>query len=101
MEAAFAVAIPLAALIVSAATLLLAMFSMRQKAEQSYTEQLEQRLKDQKTEHAGRIVDLERRMLQCEQKREWLAEENVRLARTNAELMLKLLGMKVEEGKRT
>jgi hypothetical protein len=80
----------LAALIIAAASLGINALGLRQKTEQSYTDQLEER-----------IEKLEKRMRECEGARERLLEENARtaavnikLATENAELMRELLAAK-------
>jgi predicted RNase H-like nuclease (RuvC/YqgF family) len=75
--------ITLAALIIAAASLITNVMGLRQKTEQTYTEELERR-----------VEDLEKRMRQCEGARESLAEKNLELARENTRLMRDLLGLK-------
>lgn len=61
-------AIPLGALIIASAALLMSVISTRRKASQTYTEQVE-----------SRLAQMESKVTECERARLALAEENLKL----------------------
>ena len=76
--------IPLAALIVAIATLVLSQVDLRKKAGTDYVRQLHERL--QACEERGR--SLERLLRDCEQGRDTLVRENIELNRQLARLVI-------------